>query len=107
MGRRLLLYGIVFTIPLFLGLVTWQSARYAELEGELRRLEAAQEEWVESNKRLIAGIALLSSPERIEHIAKNDLGLTKKSPEEVLQIRIEGGEARDSGTSRTGGGLDG
>jgi cell division protein FtsL len=55
----------------------------------MRRLETVQEEWIESNKRLIAGIAVLSSSERIEHIAKNDLGLQKKAPEEILQIRIE------------------
>jgi cell division protein FtsL len=90
MGRRVLMYFLILTIPLFLGLTTLQSSRYAQLEREIRRLETAQEEWIESNKRLIAGIAVLSSSERIEHIAKNDLGLRKKAPEEILQIRIEG-----------------
>ncbi|MDR2109702.1 MAG: cell division protein FtsL [Spirochaetaceae bacterium] len=90
MGRHIALYFIALTIPLFLGLVAWQSARYGDLEREVRRLETAQEEWLESNKRLIAGIAVLSSPERIEHIAEEDLALTRKRPEEVLQIRIEG-----------------
>jgi cell division protein FtsB len=88
MERRVLLYFIVLTIPLFLGFTAWQSARYADLERDVRRLSAAQENWIESNKRLIAGIAVLSSTERIEHIAKNDLGLVKKYPEEVLQIHI-------------------
>jgi cell division protein FtsL len=91
MRRYLLLYFVVLTIPGLLGMVAWQSTRYTALEREIARLESAQEEWVESNKRLIAGIAVLSSSERIEHIARTDLGLTRIRPEDVLQIKIEGG----------------
>jgi cell division protein FtsL len=87
--RYALLYFIVLTIPLFLGITAWQSVRYKELDREVRRLEAVQEDWVESNKRLIAGIAVLSSSERITQIAVHDLGLTKIQPEDVLQIRIQ------------------
>jgi hypothetical protein len=79
------------TIPLLLGAVAWQSCRYAELEKETVRLDNIQEDWVSNNRRLIAGIALLSSPERIEMLARTEMGLTKKRPEEVLQIRITGG----------------
>ena len=88
--RYALLYFFVFTIPLFLGLVAWQSFRYAELERNVRRLEAAQEDWVEKNRRLIAGFAVLSSSLRIGQVAVQDLGLQKMRPENVLQIRIEG-----------------
>ena len=88
--RYALLYFFVFTIPLFLGLAAWQSFRYAELERNVRRLEAAQEDWVEKNRRLIAGIAVLSSSSRIGQVAVKDLGLQKMNPENVLQIRIEG-----------------
>jgi cell division protein FtsL len=73
-----------------LGLASWQSLRYAAIEKEIAGLEEAQREWIDSNKRLIAGIAVLSSADRIEHIAKEELALVKKEPEEVLQIRIEG-----------------
>ena len=89
--RYVLLYFFVFTIPLFLGLAAWQSVRYTELERNVRRLEAAQEDWVEKNRRLIAVIAVLSSTSRIGQVAVQDLGLSKMSPESVLQIRIEGG----------------
>jgi cell division protein FtsL len=86
--NRLFFYVLVLTIPLFLGLATWQSSRYGDLEREIKKLEKTQEEWVENNKRLIAGIAFLSSPDRIEHIARDELGLQKKQPEEVLLISI-------------------
>ncbi|MDR0450599.1 MAG: cell division protein FtsL [Treponema sp.] len=91
MKKRLLLYLAVITMPLFLGLVVWQSARYTDLEREIARLESAQERWVESNKRLIAGIAMLSSSERIENIVRNDPDFVKVKPEDILQIRIEEG----------------
>ena len=88
-GRYALLYFFVFTIPLFLGIAAWQSVRYAELDREVRRLEAVQEDWVESNKKLIAGIAVLSSSSRIEQVAVHDMRLSKIRPEDVLQVRIE------------------
>ncbi|MDR0389854.1 MAG: septum formation initiator family protein [Spirochaetaceae bacterium] len=93
--KRFLLYVFAFTVPLMLGLVAWQSLRYTAVEKEIARLEEAQREWIDSNKRLIAGIAVLSSAERIEHIAREELRLVKKEPEEVLQIRIEGGKGSD------------
>ncbi|MDR2500601.1 MAG: cell division protein FtsL [Treponema sp.] len=95
MKTAMLLYFFSLTIPVFLGIAAWQSNRFSELEWEIAQLERSQEEWVESNKRLIAGIAVLSSSERIAYIAKHDLGLIKKRPEEVLQIRIEGGRKND------------
>ncbi|MCL2443768.1 MAG: septum formation initiator family protein [Treponema sp.] len=89
--RYLLLYFLAFTIPLFLCLLVWQSNRYQNLSRELVRLEQTQKEWVESNKRLIAGISEYSSPDRIENLAKNELELRKIQPEYFLQVRIRGG----------------
>jgi cell division protein FtsL len=90
--RNLLLYLFAITIPVFLGIAAWQSVRYTELDRDVRRLEAAQKDWVENNKKLIAGIAVLSSSLRIEQIALYDLKLSKIQPEDVLQIRIEEGQ---------------
>jgi cell division protein FtsL len=92
MKRYLFLYLMVFTIPLLLGLLVWQSNRYQNLNKELVRMEQWQEEWVESNKKLVAGIAEYSSPERIEKIAKNQLGLRKIRPENLLQVNITEGK---------------
>jgi cell division protein FtsL len=56
-----------------------------------------QEEWIERNKRLIADIGLYSSAERIEQIAVEELRLTKKQPEDILQIRIENSRRMNDG----------
>jgi cell division protein FtsL len=89
-GRIVIMYIFILTIPLFLGALAWQSARYGALEKEIIRNGERQEECIARNRRLIAEIALLSSSERIESLARNSLGLGKKRPEEVLQIRITG-----------------
>ena len=87
--RYLLLYFIVLTIPLFLGMTAWQSVRYTNLERQTRTLEADQEKWVENNKRLIADIAEMTSSEKVEEAAQIDLGLLKIKPENILQIWID------------------
>ena len=89
-----LLYFFVLTIPLFLAGVAWQSVRYAELESDIRRLEAVQKDWVENNRKLIAAIAILSASSRIEQIAVQDLRLSKIRPEYVLQVSIDEGRRR-------------
>jgi len=92
MKRYFLLYLLVLTIPAFLASLVWQSNRYQNLENELSRLEQTQEEWIESNKRLIADIAEYSSAERIEEIARYQLELKKIPPEHLLQVKIAGGK---------------
>jgi cell division protein FtsL len=89
------LYVAVLTIPLFLALTAWQSFRYAGLKQEIKRLEQTQADWIESNKRLIAGIAVLSSARRIEHIARTELKMVKIKPENVSLVKIEGGKGRE------------
>jgi cell division protein FtsL len=92
MKRYVLIYIVTLTIPVMLALVSWQSNRFLDLEQKTAALEREQEKWVESNNRLIAVIAMLSSSERIEHIAQDQLGLNRVRPEDVLQIKIAGGE---------------
>jgi cell division protein FtsL len=88
--RYVLFYFFVLTIPLILGIAAWQSVRYTELERKVRHLEAIQQDWVESNKKIIASIAVLSSVKRIEQVAIYDLRLSRIQPEDVIQVYIEG-----------------
>jgi cell division protein FtsL len=97
MRRFVLLYLLSLTLPLFLGVSVVQARHYADLQREVRRFDVVQEEWIERNKRLIAEIGLYSSAERIEQIAMKELGLTKKPPEDILQIRIENSRGRTDG----------
>ncbi|GMO46656.1 MAG: hypothetical protein Ta2B_28330 [Termitinemataceae bacterium] len=89
MPKRILLYAMVLSVPLALGATAFQSARFSSLQKDVKSLDEQQDEWVENNKRLITDISVLSSSARIEKIAKTNLGLEKKRPEEVSQIIIE------------------
>ena len=93
--QNLLLYLLVITIPVFIGLIVFQSTRYQNLNMEIIRLEQTQAEWLESNKRLIAGIAENSSCERIDQIAREQLNLQRIQPEYLLQVRIAGGKGHE------------
>ena len=84
----------VFLILTSLGLIfanTWQGFRFQELEREVRRLEAEQTSWMEKNKKVIAALAVLSSPQRVKALAVDKLGLKPIRPEDVLQIELGDG----------------
>lgn len=88
---------LVLSLPLLLVAAAWQAGRYASLAAEARRLEAAQEEWVRENQKLEAGIAVLSSRERAQSLAKA-LGLVKAPPERRLRIDVsKGAKGRSDG----------
>jgi cell division protein FtsL len=90
MKQYLLVYFVALSVPAMLALVSWQSARYVDLEQKTAALETRQKDWVEGNNRLIVAIVMFSSSERIEHIAQDQLGLSRIGPENVLQIKITG-----------------
>jgi len=69
-GLALVLGGLLF-------LNTWQGYRFESLKRDVLDLEAEQRDWLEQNKKLVAAVAVLSSPERIQRIAEKDLALRK------------------------------
>jgi len=83
---------LTFAIPLFLFAGVWQTSRYSRLENEFRRLDKQQYEVITLNKRLISGISVLSTPERIEKVAVEDLAMRKALPDEIMRIELKKGE---------------
>ena len=79
------LFAIILSIPLFLIAVAWQAGRFDSLAVEARRLEASQESWVQENRKLEAGIRVLSSRERAAALAQS-LGLEMAGPERRLRV---------------------
>jgi len=71
---------------------TWQGHRYQAQERELRGLEQEQRDWVEENKKIVAAMAILSSPTRLQGLAESRLGLRRLAPEREMKLRL--GEAR-------------
>ncbi len=84
-------------VPLAVFANVMQVFRYKQLEKEIQTLYAEQAELVESNKRLITGIAVLRSPRRLEIIAEEELGLEKLEPGELIRIFLKD---REEGNDR-------
>ena len=82
---------ILASLSLFF-LNTWQGSRYQKLEREVQRLELEQKNWLEQNKKVIAALAVLSSPERIKNLAEGSLGLKPLQAEDLIEIELGGAE---------------
>ncbi|MBQ0040139.1 MAG: cell division protein FtsL [Treponema sp.] len=67
-----------------------QSSKYRTLQKEILELERKQEELIEENKKLITDISLLSSSDRIERIAEEDLGMRQAESEEIVRVGVPG-----------------
>ncbi len=80
------LFFCAVTLPVFLLLNVWQVQRHERLRREVTLLQQEQREWVEKNKRVISGIAVLSSPARITELAQKELGLSAGSEGPTLHI---------------------
>jgi cell division protein FtsL len=90
--KRVLVFTMAVTIPVFLFLNAWQGYKYGRLAREIRRMEAEQKNWFEENKKLIASIAIFSSPSRIDRSAREELGLSKPESRDIDRIHIRGDE---------------
>jgi cell division protein FtsL len=83
-GLALVLGGLLF-------LNTWQGYRFESLKRDVQAMEAEQRDWLEQNKKLVAAVAVLSSPERIQRIAEKDLAL--RTPERAALATVVRPEA--------------
>jgi hypothetical protein len=75
--KRFAVVAFVLFVLSFFFLNTWQGYRYERLEASVAALGREQEDWLERNKKIIAGLAVLSSPARVAGLAESELGLSK------------------------------
>ncbi len=92
--KRVGLFAILISIPLLLIALAWQAGRFDSLAAEARKLEASQESWVQENRKLEAGIRVLSSRERTAALAQS-LGLELAGPERRLRVILPGSGDRN------------
>ncbi|OHD14250.1 MAG: hypothetical protein A2Z96_06075 [Spirochaetes bacterium GWB1_48_6] len=88
MNRKVLIF-MALSLPLFVFLNVAQSYDYEKRNREVKAMEAQQREWVEKNKQVIAGISVLSSPERISKLAENDLDLELIPSQSVIKVNVD------------------
>lgn len=78
------------SIPALLGLYAYQTRKYTDLTNDIKKLEYEQENLIEENKRLISEISVLSSAERIEKLATEELGMHKAESEDIVRVEMRG-----------------
>jgi len=87
MNRKWILWGAA-TLPLFLLLVVVQAIQYQDLQREVDSKERQQSEWVEKNRKVLAGVTVLRSPQRIESLAQSDPGLLSVGADHTVKIHF-------------------
>lgn len=88
---------ILLTVPVLLFLNARQVFVYDKVEEKVEALEESQREWLERNKRMIAGIAVLRSPERVEELAREELEVKKMDNRDLLRIEIKNSGSNEDG----------
>ena len=86
--RTLSSCALALAIPALLFLNGVQSRKFRALKGEVVELEKKQQRLVEENKKLITEISVLSSSDRIESIAENDLGMRRAQSDEIVRVEM-------------------
>ena len=84
--KKILILILTLLVPFLLFFEVWGVFTNQQIQKEIDRLEVEQGEWLEKNKKLIAAIAVYSSPERVEMLVEKELDLKKPEPEDFLAI---------------------
>ena len=87
MNRKLLLF-CASTLPLFLLAVVVQAIQFQDLKRDVAAKEREQYEWVEKNKKVLAGVTVLRSPQRIETLAEDDPGLQVVGADRTIKVQF-------------------
>lgn len=88
MMKKILIIFMIITVPVLFSLEVWQAARYKKLANEVSQLEEEQKDWIDKNKKILADISVLRSPERIQKLASEELGLEPLDPDKILRIKF-------------------
>ena len=77
----LLITGALITISV------WRGLAFINIGYQIRDLERKQAELLHLNRELEIERAMLSSPERVESVARGELGMTEPTPDQIRVLR--------------------
>jgi cell division protein FtsL len=90
--KKVFIVLMILIVPLMFFLEIWGVFSNQKIMRDIEQLEKEQDEWLEKNKKLIAAIAVYSSPSRIHQVIKKDLDLEKIDPENIMEIVVTNNE---------------
>ena len=82
------LFVLLITFMLFM--YGFQAKRYWKLKIEIKALEQKQEKLIEENKKIVNEISILSSADRIEKMAVEELGMHKAQADDIVRVEMTG-----------------
>ena len=88
MNRKLILF-CAATLPLFFLAVVVQAIQFQDLKRDVASKEREQYEWVEKNKKILAGVTVLRAPQRIETLAAGDPGLQSVGADRTVKVTFQ------------------
>jgi len=108
--RRLLICGAAILVPLLV--YVWQRVDFLRVSYEVEALKKERQELQEKNKHLSVERSFLMSPDRIERMARKELGLVDPPPSDVRRVAVIDGrinqvQARGGSPGGEGGGAAG
>ena len=80
----------VLLIPFMLFMYGFQAKRYSKLKSEIKALEQKQEKMMKENKKIVNEISILSSADRIEKMAVEELGMHKAQADDIVRVEMTG-----------------
>lgn len=88
-GTRELLLGILILLLLgaFIFVTVWRGLAFINLGYQIRGLERKQAELIHLNRELEIERAMLTSPERVERMARDKLGMIEPTPDQIRIVR--------------------
>ena len=97
--RRLLLYGAAIVVPLLV--YVWQRVEFLAASYEVEAFKKERETLQERNKQLTVERSFLLSPDRIERLARREIGLVDPAPSDVRRVAVIDGRI-DAAGAKTG-----
>lgn len=91
--RLLLLYGALIVIPLLA--YVWQRVDFIRRSYQVEALRKERQMLQEANRQLVVERSHLRAPDRIERVARQQLGLVDPFPDDVRRVRMIDGRIDD------------
>ncbi|HYS77323.1 MAG TPA: cell division protein FtsL [Candidatus Dormibacteraeota bacterium] len=91
--RRLLIYGAAIVVPLLV--YVWQRVEFLQVSYRVEALKKERQDLQEKNKQLTVERSFLTSPDRIEHLARTQLGLIDPPPSDVRRVQVIDGHINE------------
>jgi cell division protein FtsL len=103
--RRFVIYGAVIVAPLLA--YVWQHVDFIRVSYKVESLQKDRQAETERQKQLSLERSYLLAPDRIERLARKQLGLNDPAPENVRRVRVIDGRIDAIGAQARRGGPGG